>query len=65
MIEDFVTKSIIVSKNLEFRAPQDIVVTNKIDFCSITAINLESKNYVDFISKPEINESTTYAYLQS
>ena len=43
MIEDFVTKSIIVSKNLEFRAPQDIVVTNKIDFCSIAAMLVKTQ----------------------
>ena len=55
MIEDFVTKSIIVSKNLEFRAPQDIVVTNKIDFCSITAMFIQAEtllNDLDIIMKP-------------
>jgi hypothetical protein len=41
-IEDYVTESIIVSENLRVRTPQHLVVVTAIDFCSITAINLQS-----------------------
>ena len=38
--KDYVTKPIIISKNLAFQTPQHIVVTNTVDFCSIDGYKL-------------------------
>ena len=49
-IKDFVTKSIINSKNLGFRRPQPIVVVDTICFCLTPAMNPSSSYFPPCIS---------------